>query len=273
MRAALLALGVLLLSSLPATVPAPPADAVPASHGFFVPYMHLAALNIPEGIRPGGWVQVSGSDCTLSFVLRDTQGRLYITTAAHCANLGARASLTHDALVAAAATPEPFGTVVATWPGGLDAALIRIDPEDYPKVNPTLIGWGGPTGLATGTIPVGTETLHHGWGWVTWYEQQTRCRKGTLESGSGSTWWTEELGGGGDSGSAMMLADGRALGIVDWARDVEVVPGTGGAFYAMSLGGVRMDAVITRLNQQGWGLSLVTGEPVNPICMPEPPLP
>ncbi len=67
--------------------------------------------------------------------------------------------------------------------------------------------------------------------------------------------------------------DGRALGILDWGGgDVVPVPGTT-AFLSTAVGGVRLDAVMARWNAQGWGLSLVTGDPVDPVCRPEPPLP
>lgn len=288
---ALLALAAVALLALPALPALPaeetPAGAVPLSHGFFTPYMHLAALNLAEGIRPGAWVQINGGDCTLSFVLRDTLGRLYITTAGHCTGaLGQRAAITHDALVAAAAPPMEFGTLVArspcvsgaaTCPGNqrLDAALVRIDADKYGLVNPSMVGWGGPTGLLT-TIPAdGSETLHHGWGWVTWYDQQTRCRRGSVaaEWWGANSWWVAEIGGGGDSGSAVMTADGLAIGILDWGGGNVVPTLVTSAFVSDHVGGVRLDKVIAAWNAQGWGLSLVTGGPVNPVCMPEPALP
>lgn len=279
MRADLLALASAAMLALPALpmpgagTPAAAPEAVPLSHGFFTPFMHLAALDIPEGIRPGAWVQIGTAECTAAFVVTDAAGALYITTAAHCTGfVGQRARVTQGQMVAALAEPAEFGTVVARWPQGLDAALVRIDPETYSQVSPTMIGWGGPTGLVTDTPPKGTGTLHHGWGWVTWYEQQTRCRRGSLEGAGTNTWWAHEVGGGGDSGSPIMTEDGRALGILDWGGGL-IVPTPTGAFASTMVGGVRLDAVLRALNAQGWGLSLVEGGPVNQLCTPEPPVP
>jgi hypothetical protein len=290
MRAIPLALAALLavplLPALPGAPPdapslpaAPPEGSVELSHGFFTPYMHIAALDIPRGIRPGSWLQIGDANCTASFVLRDTLSRLYITTAGHCTeSIGQRAAIKEGVLIAALGESVEFGTVVAHWPQGLDAALIRIDEDKYDLVNPTMIGWGGPTGLVT-EIPEGpiVRVLHYGWGWVTWYDHATRCRTGItlpidLEDWTSSTWWTAEIGGGGDSGSATMTEDGKALGILDWARS-PVVPTPTGAFVSARMGGVRLDAALNRWNAQGWGLSLVEGGPLNPVCLPEPPVP
>lgn len=278
MRALVLpALLLLALPALPAgsaPVQAPLENAVELSHGFFVPYMHAAALNVAPGIRPGGWVQINGSDCTLAFVLRNTAGELFITTAGHCTGpLGQRASVTQDAPIASLAPPMQFGTLVASWPRGLDAALIKIDADKYDLVNPSMVGWGGPTGLVTDNPDFGSVTLHHGWGWATWYDQQTRCRRGLLDSTNRDIWVTLEHGGGGDSGSAIMMGDGRALGILDWGGGVVVPTFVTGAFVSTHVAGVRMDAVLNAWNAQGWGLELVTGGPVNPVCVPEPSLP
>lgn len=249
---------------------------LPASHGFFVPYMETAALDVPPGIGPGSWIRMGESYCTGAFVLEDPTGALYLTTAAHCtSHEGQTAEVLENAVVAGIDAWEPFGTVVERWPGwNLDAALIEIDPGMYDRVDPSVPGWGGPTGLFTESPSQDNPgVVHYGWGWATWYEHNTRCREGDASHGwTDTTWWGESFGGGGDSGSGVLTATGEALGILDWGRDV--TPIAMGAFVSEELGGVRMDAVIDAFEAEtGTSLSLVEGDSLNPICMPDPPMP
>lgn len=254
-----------------AGAPAPEgATQLPASHGFFVPYMDTAAINIQQGIGPGAWIRLGDAYCTGAFVVEDQVGDLYLTTAAHCTGFeGQRVEVKQATPVAAVADWEAFGTVVEAWPGwALDAALIKIDPDKLDDVDPTMPGWGGPVGMVTDGAGGQAEVRHYGWGWVTWYEHETRCREGPLASLGSTTWWSETTGGGGDSGSGAMLADGRALGIVDWGREVTYV--YGGAFVAEQMGGVRLDVALSALGSEtGLTLTLVEGGPVNDLCMPE----
>lgn len=261
-----------------------PGQELPMSHNWWIPYMETAALMISEGIRPGAWINMGASYCTASFVVEDEFGRLYLTTSGHCTQSnGQRAEILHNTPIAGAAEWEEFGTVIARWPSGQDAALIRIDEDWYDRVNPSMPGWGGPTGVAKSPP---TDAYHYGWGWVTWQEHNTRCRTATTMSWGSSVWWiqTETYGGGGDSGSGVMNAQGEAMGILNWASNVQYPPlGIGeGSFYSEFLGGLRFDVALNLLSAQtGLQLSLVEGGPVTSIpqtgpvgeqCMPEPPL-
>jgi hypothetical protein len=252
-----------------------PVGAVPLSHEFFTPYMNAAALDIPYGIRPGAWLQIGLANCTASFVVRDPAGALYITTAGHCTSgPGQRASIKDGTLVGALNGIREFGTVAANWPLGFDAALIRIDPAEYANVNPTMTGWGGPTGMLTGTPSDPLVVRHYGWGWVTWYDFASRCRSGVADIASwdSNTWWYVSVGGGGDSGSAVMTADGLAMGILDWGGFAIPTVVTG-AFVSLEEGGVRLDKTLAAFKvTTGLDLTLVTGEPVRDVCTPEPPL-
>lgn len=261
-------------------LPADDERELPTSHEYWVPYMDKAALDIAAGIRPGAWLRMGSAYCTASFVLDDPSGALYLTTAGHCTHgMGERVAVKQNTLIAAAGEWLEFGTVIGRWPSGLDAALIEIDPEHYDLVDPSMPGWGGPTGVATSRPDA---VLHYGWGWVTWQEHQTRCRTGPVLSWGATTWWVETMGGGGDSGSGVMSTDGLAIGILDWGRIWRTDP-IGGAFIADQMGGVRMDRAITALSAQtGLDLSLVEGGPVTIVdgagaiddaCMPEPPVP
>ncbi len=257
------------------------ADPLPTSHGYWVPYMETAAPSIPDGIRPGAWIQAGSHYCTAAFVVEDQTGGLYLTTAAHCTDhVGQRVSVMEGTLVAAAGQWEPFGTVVEHWPGwNLDAALIEIDEDHHDDVDPSMPGWGGPTGIAT-DAPEGV--FHYGWGWVTWQEHQNRCRDGPSVSWGSQTWWANTTGGGGDSGSGVLTDSGEALGILAWGRQLTNDP-IGGAFIAEQLGGTRFDVALDALEgATGLDLELVEGDdvsaieapdPVGTLCEPEPPTP
>ncbi|MCA1813723.1 MAG: S1 family peptidase [Halobacteriales archaeon] len=282
---ALLALAAVMLLALPA-LPANPAPNAPQpvpegsqalSHEQVAPYMHILALDIAKGIRPGAMLSFGPSNCTASFVVRDTAGNLYITSAGHCTHgIGGRVGIHEDTLVGELNGIREFGTVVAAWPGGVDSSLIRIDADKVGEVNPTMTGWGGPTGLYTGG-PNGANVVVRqvGWGWATWLDQQTRCRTGIAAAGDiGSNfYWFHGEAAGGDSGSAVMTSDGQALGILDLAGTAIPVPGTT-LFIGLQGGGPRFDAVLNAMRTYaGFDLTLVTGGPVNPVCLTEPALP
>ncbi|HEV8361389.1 MAG TPA: hypothetical protein VGR28_13145 [Candidatus Thermoplasmatota archaeon] len=276
MRAAFAAFGLALLLALPA-LPAPAREATELSHEAIAPYMHLAALNLPAGIRPGAWLQLGPADCTASFVVRDASGALYITTASHCTHaLGERVKYTSNALIAAQAPPTEFGTVVARWPQGYDAALIKIDAAKYGDVSPRMIGWGGPTGLATSAPAADTQVLHYGWGWWTWMDHTTRCRIGVMDSFDSQTWWYDGPVGNGDSGSAVMTEDGLALGVLDWGSSSGLPLLLGppaGPYVFLAGGGTRFDRALAAWEAvTGLDLELVTGGPVNATCDPELPV-
>jgi hypothetical protein len=225
--------------------------AAQASHDMYVPTMRLLAQGVPDSIRPGAWMS-SPSNCTMAFVVRDTASRLYITTAAHCVDfVGQPVSLWEEGRI---------GTVRAM--AGVDMALVEIDPAKYDRVNPTMVGWGGPTGMATGPVAEGTPLLHYGWGYLgTWVVDQTRCRPHVFFANDGARY--EGLGqiSSGDSGSPIMTADGKAMGLTNWGFGIVVqIPGY--------FGGPRFDQGLAALEgASGLDLELVTGEPVRPVCL------
>jgi len=118
-------------------------------------------------IHPGVQTFTEGGQCTANFIYT-AGGNTYIGQAAHCASTGA-ATDTDGCL----ASSLPLGTQVeitgASRPGTLaysswvtmqannesnadacaynDLALVRIDPADVGKVNPSVPGFGGPTGV------------------------------------------------------------------------------------------------------------------------------
>ncbi|MBN1528222.1 MAG: hypothetical protein JW895_04125, partial [Thermoleophilaceae bacterium] len=136
------------------------AAALPATAGAWAPAATAT-------VHPGVQTFTEGGQCTANFIYQDGNGT-YIGQAAHCASTGA-ATDTDGCL----AGTQPLGTPVeitgASRPGTLvysswitmqangesdpdtcaynDLALVKIDPADVGKVNPSVPGFGGPTGV------------------------------------------------------------------------------------------------------------------------------
>jgi hypothetical protein len=189
-------------------------------------------------IHPGVQMFTAGAQCTANFVFSDGAD-LYIGYAAHCAGLG-EATETDGCL----AGTLPVGTSVeitgASQPGTLaysswatmqavgetdanacaynDLALVRIHPADHDKVNPSVPHWGGPTGLNTTGVAAlgrvysyGNSGLRFG---ITQLSPKTGVSLGTTGGGWTHPLYTVTPGIPGDSGSAFLDAQGRALGVL-----------------------------------------------------------
>lgn len=188
--------------------------------------------------------------CTANFLFRGDDGHRYLATAGHCAPLGdaevvvwpagegpiARHGTRVDTavpigrLVFAASTmvptvaPVPFVGFAPEW----DIALIQLDP--HAEASPQMAHFGGPVALH-GELSVEPAVLHHyGWGvhGVKGEPEVEDCCA-TEQPFHGRTALATskadprlvhvvDVAGGGDSGSAVISADGRAVGIVSAAN-------------------------------------------------------
>lgn len=189
-------------------------------------------------IHPGIQTFTEGGQCTANFVFDDGTD-LYIGQAAHCSGLGA-ATDTNGCTAPVLPLGTPVELTGADHPGTLaysswntmqevgetdpdacafnDFSLIRIDPRDHDKVNPSVPHWGGPTGLNTEGVgsldPVhsyGNSSLRLG---ITVLSPKVGLANGTQGNG-----WTHVVntitpGIPGDSGSAFLDGEGRALGVL-----------------------------------------------------------
>ena len=187
---------------------------------------HAATATIHPGVR----TTTNGTVCTSNFVFHDSAGARYLGQAAHCAALGPG----NDGCVTAA---YPLGTQVAvegaSRPGVLvysswnamqaanesdpdactsnDFALVRLDPADYSRVDPTMPFWGGPTGTG-GTAQTGDFVYTSG----NDATGEPRPRVGVVvATGSG---WSHGVvvltSGPADDGMGVLDRNGRALGIL-----------------------------------------------------------
>ena len=204
--------------------------------------VHAVPSWAPAGtasIHPGVQTESDAGQCTSNFVFYDSSNVVYIGSAAHCTGTGG-ATETDGCL----AGSLPLGTQVqiqgATRPGTLvysswlamqaaeesdenacafnDFGLIRLDPADFGRVNPSVPHWGGPNGINTTGAAVGSRVHSYGnsglRGGVTTLSPKT----GTVVQELGDGWshevYTATPGIPGDSGSAFLDASGRALGVL-----------------------------------------------------------
>ncbi|HEX2071788.1 MAG TPA: trypsin-like peptidase domain-containing protein [Thermoleophilaceae bacterium] len=186
-------------------------------------------------ITPGVQTDTAGGQCTANFVF--TSGSdVFIGQAAHCAGTGA-ATETDGCDAQSLPLGTPVGVSGATRPGTLaysswltmqevgetdpdacaynDFALVRIDPADVGRVNPSVPRFGGPVGLggpsATGDVvySYGNSSLRLG-------VRQLSPKQGIVVETTGNGWsrtvYTATPGIPGDSGSGFLDADGAAIG-------------------------------------------------------------
>lgn len=204
-------------------------------------------------IRPGVQTITDGGQCTANFVFTDGAD-VYLGQAAHCSGAGA-ATATDGC--DQAASPLPIGTPVeivgfdgTSYDGTLaysswntmihgretdgdtcaynDFALVRVDPADHGAVNPSLPYWGGPDGARTTPTDFGENVYTYGnsglRGGVSALSPKSGTSLGTDASGWTHAVYTATPGVPGDSGSAVLDADGAGLGIL---VTVAIAPLTG----------------------------------------------
>jgi hypothetical protein len=186
-------------------------------------------------IHPGVQTVTAGGQCTSNFVYQDGSN-VFLGQAAHCSGTGAATET--DGCDSGS---QPLGTPVevegASQPGTMvynswlamqasgesdadtcaynDLALIRLNPADVANVNPSVPGFGGPTGLGswggTGSTvyTYGNSSLRGG---VT----ALSPKQGVVVQNAPSGWshdvYTATPGIPGDSGSGFLNATGGAIG-------------------------------------------------------------
>lgn len=225
-----------LVGLVAAIAPAPAATAAPAW--------------APAGeatIRPGVQTITGGiSQCTSNFIFYDDSD-VYIGQAAHCSMTGNSLAGADPLSVSGpnGCTSEslPIGTPIAVAgavkPGTLaynswitmqetgetdlricannDFALVRLDPEDHSRVNPSMPHWGGPTGLVSTTAP-GSKVLSFGDSDLRLRISQLSPKEGIVRRQSAGGWhhtvFALTPGIPGDSGSGFLDDQGRAFGVL-----------------------------------------------------------
>ena len=189
-------------------------------------------------VHPGVMTYTDGAQCTANFVYTDATGAVYIGQAAHCSGTGGQTdtdgcstgSLPVGTPVEVTGASQPGTLVYNSWlamqaAGETDAdtcayndiGLIKLDPADYGKVNPSVPTMGGPTALgdttATGdTIyTYGNSSLRQG---VTLLSPKIGKSLGASGGGWTHLVYTVSPGIPGDSGSGFMDDQGNAFGVL-----------------------------------------------------------
>jgi len=202
-------------------------------------------------IHPGVQTLTNGGQCTSNFVFYDASGTEYLGQAAHCAGTGSNTDTD------GCTTPSlPLGTAVdvdgASQPGTLaysswaamqaagdtdanecaynDISLIKLNPADYDKVNPSVPKLGGPTGIATSTaqgdtvFSYGNSSLRQG---VTLLSPKLGKSLGASGGGWTHLVYTVSPGIPGDSGSGFMDDQGNAFGVLSTLQVAPVAASNG----------------------------------------------
>lgn len=224
------AVAVLAASAVTATASAAPAPAKKRTPAF--------APASKATVKPGVQTISNGGQCTANFVFTDGTGAVYIGQSAHCTGDGGEATQTNGC----DAKSLPLGTPVtvrgASKPGKLaysswvamqragekdrntceynDFALVRLDPSDVSRTNPTVPVFGGPVALDSDGTDVGERVLSYGNSSLRFGIAATSPKRG-VSLGDRAEGWTHTVytatpGIPGDSGSAFLDGRGRAIG-------------------------------------------------------------
>jgi hypothetical protein len=190
-------------------------------------------------VHPGVMTNTDGGgECTSNFIFYNATD-VFIGQAAHCAGTGAPTETS-----GCTAGTKPLGTPVtiggASKPGTLvysswitmakrgekdantcdynDFALVKIDRADAGKVNPSVPFFGGPTGISTSPTKLGDPILTYGNSPLRAGVSALSPKKGYSLGDEGDGWshtcYTATPGVPGDSGSAVLTNDGKALGVL-----------------------------------------------------------
>jgi hypothetical protein len=246
-------------------------------------------------IHPGTMMYTDGAQCTANFVYTDGAGNVYVGYAAHCAGtgsstdtngcttdsvpLGTRVDFSNDGNLASEGTVVGHGTLAySSWItehrlGTTDAntcayndlALVKVDPADVAKVNPSVPFWGGPTGIDTDGTKAGDQVWTYG-------NSSLRAGVSALSPHTGISLGDQAADGGwshplytvtpgipGDSGSGFMTAGGKAVGVLS-TLGLAPLPASN------NIGDLAHELAFAQAHSGISGLQLVDGtEPFNPV--------
>ena len=244
-------------------------------------------------IHPGVMMYTDGAQCTANFVFTDGAGQTYVGYAAHCAglgeatdtngcdagslSLGTRVEFVRDGSLVSDGETVGHGTLAySSWltmqqRGETDEnacsyndfALVRVDNADVAKVNPSVPFWGGPVGINTTGTTTGDTVYSYGNSSLRAGVQELSPKQGTSVMTEGEGWshavYTVSPGVPGDSGSAFLDGDGKALGTLSTLAIAPLAGSNGVSDLAHELSYAQTHGGIA-------GLRLVPGtEPFKPI--------
>lgn len=202
-------------------------------------------------VHPGVQLITKGAQCTANFIFTDAV-HVYVGQAAHCSGTGDQTQTD------GCTTPSlPLGTPVtipgASRPGVIaysswvtmqrlhdtnsyectfnDLELVQLDPADAGSVNPSIPIWGGPAGIDTSGTAAGDRVYGYGHSRLAMGLSPLSPKQGVSLGDDGGGWshtvLTLSPGIPGDSGSAYLDGQGRALGVLS-TLDLAPLPATNG---------------------------------------------
>ena len=216
-----------------------------------------------------------GAQCTSNFVF--TQGsNVYLGQAAHCSGTGgtvnadgcdspslpigtrvrvAGASRLGTFVYNSWLTMQARGETNANACAYNDFALVRIDPADVGRVNPSVPGFGGPTGVG-GVGALGSTVYSYGNSSLRGGITKLSPKRGVVAQNTGGGWnhtvYTATPGIPGDSGSGFLNASGRAFGVLS---TLQILPAAG----SNGVGDLRMQLAYMRASSSFSGVQLAPG--------------
>jgi hypothetical protein len=201
-------------------------------------------------IHPGVQTFTAGAQCTSNFVFEEGS-TVFLGQAAHCSGTGGQTE-TNGCTSGSLPLGTPIEVTGASKPGTLvynswltmqaaaetdpdtcaynDLALIRLDPADAARVNPSVPGFGGPSGVGT-VGELGSTVYSYGNSELRGGVTMLSPKQGVVVQNEGGGWShnviTLSPGVPGDSGSGFMNASGEAIGILSTLQ-LAPLPGSNG---------------------------------------------
>ncbi len=226
-------------------------------------------------VHPGVQVFTEGAQCTSNFVFEEGAS-VYLGQAAHCSGTGGQTetdgctsgSLPLGTPVEVSGASKPGTLVYNSWlamqadgetdPDTCaynDLALIRIDPADIGKVNPSIPGFGGPSGVGS-TGGAGSTVYSYGNSELRGGVTKLSPKQGVILQNEGNGWShnvaTLTPGIPGDSGSGFLNESGAAIGILSTLQ-LAPLPGSNG------VGDLAKELAYMRAHSSFAGAQLVPG--------------
>jgi hypothetical protein len=231
-------------------------------------------------VHPGVQTFTKGAQCTSNFVFSDGK-KVYLGQAAHCSGTGSSTDTN-----GCTSRSRPIGTPVhvsgARKPGTLvynswltmqangerkgkicqfnDLALVKLKRADVRRVNPSVPGFGGPTGVGAAGAS-GSTVYSYGNSELRGGITTLSPKQGTIFQNAGGGWshevYTLTPGIPGDSGSGFLNASGQAIGVLS---TLEIAPTPA----ANGVGDIAKEIAYMHAHSSFGGVKLVPGtEPFN----------
>jgi hypothetical protein len=232
-------------------------------------------------VHPGVQTFTNGAQCTSNFVFSDGTNT-YIGQAAHCSGTGGNTA-TDGCTSGTLPVGTPVDVTGASKPGTMvynswatmqangesnadtcafnDLALVKLDPSDVSNTNPSVPGFGGPTGVGT-VGDTGSTVYSYGNSELRGGVTKLSPKQGVVIQNQGNGWSHNVLtvtpGIPGDSGSGFMNDTGQAIGILS---TLQIAPAAG----SNGVGDISKEIAYMHANSSFSGVNLVPGtEPFKP---------